>query len=67
MKDFQNVNTLHQAATSTKDWFELCMNTLRNGVAGEKKKNINARFPFHFGYDDFKSAFSGIIFCGHKA
>ena len=54
MKDFQNANMSHRAATSTKDWFELCMSTLKNGVAIEKKKNINARFPFFFGYEAFK-------------
>jgi len=45
------------------------MNTLRNGVAGEKKKNINARFPFHFGYDDFKALFgqsANIIFARRR-
>jgi len=57
MKDFQNANTSPQKATSTNQWFDLCMDALKNNFAGERKKNAAARFPFHFGYDDFKALF----------
>ena len=57
MKDFQNANTSPQKATST-NLYDLCMDALKNRIAGEKKKNDAIRFPFRFGYNDFKTLFA---------
>jgi DNA replication protein DnaC len=54
MNDFQKENMLPPEATSTK-MFDLCMEALKNGFAGEKKKNDALRSAIPFGYDEYKA------------
>lgn len=53
MKDFQKENLLPQAATSMNK-FDICMDSLKNRFASERKDNGSLRFVFPFDYADYK-------------
>ncbi|GHV33115.1 hypothetical protein FACS1894177_09550 [Bacteroidia bacterium] len=54
MNDFQKENMLPPEVISMNR-IDLCMEALKSRFAGEKRINDAVRFPFPFGYDEYKT------------